>query len=390
MQTFLAPHPVLSGRRQAKGLPAAGALVASLLASAGVISPAHAADAATAKQAPLLVGLRSHAVTAAVIPAPALPAPRPQAEAPARKAAAISAEAPAPIPAPNAPIPPVRPAEYCVQQAAALEAPEFVASADGVPLPPERPAELSAPQQTAQVTPQVAPQVFVDAPLPPARPEGLGVNGRVAARAPEAPAPRMATRETTVVPGTAAPQEPSFFDRLFGRAETPQPEQQYSRRQGRRALAYAAQEPATGSSFFGGASSVLQNASPNISEDRYTAVYDISAQTVFLPDGTRLEAHSGLRESRDDPRSVHLRMRGSTPPNVYELTPREQLFHGVQALRLNPVAGHTYGRNGLLAHTYMLGPNGDSNGCVSFRDYHAFLRAYQNGQIRRLAVVAHR
>ena len=27
----------------------------------------------------------------------------------------------------------------------------------------------------------------------------------------------------------------------------------------------------------------------------------------------------------------------------------------------------------------MLGANGQSNGCVSFRDYAAFLRAYQNG-----------
>jgi Tlde1 domain len=36
----------------------------------------------------------------------------------------------------------------------------------------------------------------------------------------------------------------------------------------------------------------------------------------------------------------------------------------------------------------MLGPNGDSNGCVSFKDYDAFLRAYQSGQIKRLAVVS--
>jgi len=35
----------------------------------------------------------------------------------------------------------------------------------------------------------------------------------------------------------------------------------------------------------------------------------------------------------------------------------------------------------------MLGPNGDSNGCVSFRDYNAFLQAYLNHHIKRLAVV---
>ncbi len=36
----------------------------------------------------------------------------------------------------------------------------------------------------------------------------------------------------------------------------------------------------------------------------------------------------------------------------------------------------------------MLGPNGDSNGCVSFRDYYAFLNAYRSMGIRKLAVVA--
>ena len=83
-------------------------------------------------------------------------------------------------------------------------------------------------------------------------------------------------------------------------------------------------------------------------------------------------------------------MPGATPPHVYELAPREALFHGVPALRLKPVGGEDaiFGRSGLLAHTYMLGPNGDSNGCVSFKDYDAFLNAYSNGGIKRLAVVA--
>ena len=123
--------------------------------------------------------------------------------------------------------------------------------------------------------------------------------------------------------------------------------------------------------------------------DRYTAVYDISAHVVYLPNGTRLEAHSGLGERLDDPRFANERGRGVTPPHLYDLTPREASFHGVQALRLNPVGdGDLFGRAGLLAHSYMLGPNGDSNGCVSFRDYDAFLQAYQSGQVKRLAVVA--
>jgi hypothetical protein len=123
--------------------------------------------------------------------------------------------------------------------------------------------------------------------------------------------------------------------------------------------------------------------------DHWTAVYDISAHAVFLPDGTRLEAHSGLGGLLDDPRYVNEADRGATPPHLYELTLRESLFHGVQALRLNPVGdGDMFGRNGLLAHPYMLGPRGDSNGCVSFKDYDAFLKAFQDGQVKHLAVVA--
>jgi type VI secretion system (T6SS) effector TldE1-like protein len=119
-----------------------------------------------------------------------------------------------------------------------------------------------------------------------------------------------------------------------------------------------------------------------------TAVYDISARTVYLPNGDRLEAHSGLGDKLDDPRYVHVRMRGPTPPNVYDLTLRARPFHGVRAIRLNPVdEGKMFGRAGMLAHTYMLGPHGQSNGCVSFRDYPKFLQAFLRGEIDRLVVV---
>ena len=46
-----------------------------------------------------------------------------------------------------------------------------------------------------------------------------------------------------------------------------------------------------------------------------------------------------------------------------------------------------FGRAGMLAHTYMLGPNGASNGCISFKDYARFLRAFQRGEIERIVVV---
>ena len=122
--------------------------------------------------------------------------------------------------------------------------------------------------------------------------------------------------------------------------------------------------------------------------DSRTAVYDISARTVYLPNGEKLEAHSGLGDKLDDPQYVRVRMRGPTPPNVYDLTLREKLFHGVRAIRLNPVDDNKmFGRDGILAHSYMLGSNGQSNGCVSFKNYQKFLQAFLSGEVERLVVV---
>ena len=119
-----------------------------------------------------------------------------------------------------------------------------------------------------------------------------------------------------------------------------------------------------------------------------TAIYDISSQVVYLPNGRKLEAHSGFDSYMDDPRYVHVKSKGSTPPNTYRLVLRENLFHGVRAIRLIPVGGgNMFGREGILAHHYLLGPNGQSNGCVSFANYPEFLNAYLNGEIDRLVVV---
>ena len=92
----------------------------------------------------------------------------------------------------------------------------------------------------------------------------------------------------------------------------------------------------------------------------------------------------------DDPRFVHLRMRGATPPHVYDLKMRESLFHGVEAIRLLPIGGEEaiFGRDGILAHSYLLGGQGQSNGCVSFKDYESFLDAFKDGKINRLAVIS--
>ena len=242
-----------------------------------------------------------------------------------------------------------------------------VLAAPDVPLPPERDVV----------------QVAAAAPLPPARPTEF------AALAP-APVARNAPRLLERAAPAAAPvDDRNVLQKLFGlgpTAASPGSQLAYASPEAGsvRARSAPAADSALGSSIFS------PRLAPPGGYDRSTAVYDISARTVYLPDGTRLEAHSGLGGYLDDPRHVDLRMRGATPPHVYELQPREELFHGVAALRLVPVGGDgaVYGRSGLLAHTYMLGPNGDSNGCVSFRDYDTFLKAFHDGKVTRLAVVA--
>jgi Protein of unknown function (DUF2778) len=207
-------------------------------------------------------------------------------------------------------------------------------------------------------------QLTQTVPLPAPRPSTLRM---VAAREVE--------KAKQAIMSVATNEKPSIFERLFGKPNSGP------------ALAFASAD--IGDIALPGLSKAANPMGSGM-YDRSTAVYDISARTVYLPDGRKLEAHSGLGAKLDDPRYVHVRMQGATPPHLYDLEPREALFHGVPALRLKPVGGEQaiFGRSGLLAHTYMLGPNGDSNGCVSFRDYYAFLNAYRSGTIKRLAVVA--
>jgi hypothetical protein len=264
----------------------------------------------------------------------------------------------------------------------AAAAPQSVAAA----LQPATP-----PQQVAALAPAPAPvketRVAEAEPMPASR--------HAETKPARASIHEMAQRAKAAVMSVASAEKPpekekplTIFERLFGRS---QPSSSPSGgTQVASLLAYASADVNSTSSL-GPATQNIASLGTGALYDRQTAVYDISAHTVYLPDGTRLEAHSGLGSSLDDPRSASIRMRGVTPPHLYDLTPREALFHGVAALRLNPVGGEStiYGRAGLLAHTFMLGPNGDSNGCVSFRDYNAFLNAYRNKGVRRLAVVAH-
>ncbi|MCG6857049.1 MAG: DUF2778 domain-containing protein [Salaquimonas sp.] len=118
------------------------------------------------------------------------------------------------------------------------------------------------------------------------------------------------------------------------------------------------------------------------------AVYDIKHAVVYMPNGRRLEAHSGLGKMKDNPRYAHVRMKGPTPPNIYKLRMRETLFHGVEAVRMLPTDDDAMrGRDGILAHTYMLRGTNGSNGCLSFKHYDKFLTAFKRGEVEKIVVV---
>jgi hypothetical protein len=235
-------------------------------------------------------------------------------------------------------------------------------------------ASLSAPLEAPkpkQIAPQPASKVASLAPAPATDPaeakpaKGAGVTVK-----------DMAQRAKAAVMSIASGGKSNMVEKLWGKEPSHGS-----------LLSYASADASVTGSLPRQQNPMLGGSAPY---DRSTAVYDIAARKVYLPDGTVLEAHSGLGAKLDDVRFAHVRMQGVTPPHIYELTPREALFHGVPALRLTPIGGEDkiFGRSGLLAHTYMLGPNGDSNGCVSFKDYYAFLDAYRNRGIKRLAVLA--
>ncbi len=270
----------------------------------------------------------------------------------------------------------------------AAASPQGVAS---TPLP-EEPTKIA-------VLPKAEPAKLAEAPRPKFDPRPEPARSIEAARPKDAPkvqlaavspssqpedAPKgigkirdMAERAKNAILSIASSDRQSMTEKLWGKGSSSH----------NPVLAYASADASVTGSIGREQNPMLGGSPPY---DRDTAVYDITAHTVYLPDGTKLEAHSGLGPSMDDPHSARIRMHGVTPPHIYTLKPRESLFHGVPALRLTPIGGEeaVFGREGLLAHSFMLGPNGASNGCVSFRDYSAFLSAYHNQGIRKLAVVA--
>ncbi|NDW05569.1 DUF2778 domain-containing protein [Jiella sp. 40Bstr34] len=240
-------------------------------------------------------------------------------------------------------------------------------------------------------------------PLPAARPEtAAGQEVRVASLEPtDGPGPLgTVTEEMTALAVPLPERRPAYQPPVVATPQRqPEPVQQPAQRAApQRAPAVASTRPTSpgdrdGSGiggffeklFKGGGSAKLPPAHLGV------AVYDISAQTVYLPGDGKLEAHSGLGHMQDNPRYVAQKMRGPTPPNVYNLRMREALFHGVEAIRLLPADGRKkYNRDGLLAHSYMYVGGGDrsqSNGCVVFKNYDRFLAAFKRGHVKKMIVV---
>jgi hypothetical protein len=237
---------------------------------------------------------------------------------------------------------------------------EIPARTSAATLPSSPPASLrpAPPKRIAERT--------VEIPLPPSRPS----------TAPQTPPKLEIARTPMPAPAPQAPSVPMQVPAAPAPAPAPAPA--------------TASASASITDFLKRVTPRFAYNNPDVhpTPDSHTAVYDIVAHTVYMPDGERLEAHSGLGDRMDDPRFISDRGKGATPPNVYDLTLRGERFHGVQAIRLNPVAeSKMYGRDGILAHTYMLGASGQSFGCVSFRDYQKFLQAYLRGEVTRLVVV---
>jgi hypothetical protein len=244
-------------------------------------------------------------------------------------------------------------------------------------------ATSSASLQPSQSSTRFDDRFFGDASVPTAAIRPDAINSAAAptrAAAPRVaaavPLPRRAPRSGVAQATPKRPSEGGF--QLASASETSVP------------LAYASNDP-KGSGISG---STLKELTPkdfdpsgDVDTTR-TAIYDITSRTVYLPNGRRLEAHSGLGGQMDDPRYINAKNTGPTPPNVYDLKMREARFHGVRAIRLVPTdESKMFGRDGILAHSYLLGANGESNGCVSFKDYAAFLDAFDRGEVNRLVVV---
>lgn len=260
---------------------------------------------------------------------------------------------------------------------------------DSIPLPTFRPrAEIDQPAEAPEVEAPMAKAPKVQASKPakaqsqPSKANKVRTADAPKVDTPRAPALSPRSSSPAAMPSMQANQGSPGMQSNPGKQSSPGKPAKRSKAQTAEMLAYAKPDiPAGGGGVF-------RNLFTKPSLGSGVAVYDISAKTVYMPDGSRLEAHSGRGSMADQPRYANRKNFGPTPPHTYDLRLRESRFHGVEALRLIPVDGkNKYGRDGFLAHTYLLrGGRAESSGCVAFKDYARFLAAFKKGKIKRLVV----
>ncbi|WP_123148099.1 tlde1 domain-containing protein [Mesorhizobium delmotii] len=250
---------------------------------------------------------------------------------------------------------------------------------DSVPLPTFRPhAEIDQSDEAPEVeAPKVkAPKVQASKAAK-AQSQPSKANKEQTADAPQVETPRA----PALSPRSSSPAAIPSMQSSQGMQGSPGMQGSQGKPKAADMLAYAKPDSPAGGGVF-------RNLFTKPSMGSGVAVYDISAKTVYMPDGSRLEAHSGLGSMADQPRYANRKNAGPTPPHTYDLRLRESRFHGVEALRLTPIDGkNKFGRDGFLAHTYLLrGGRAESSGCVAFKDYARFLAAFKKGKIKRLVV----
>ena len=155
------------------------------------------------------------------------------------------------------------------------------------PSPVTAPEPVSVPQPPSP--PHAGPELTKSAPLPSSRLPVRAQEKHGAVRSADRRAAPQAIA-AAVNPAPADPDNRNFFQKLFDMPQQPSGP----------VLAYA--QPEDGSI----SSRPAYNASVAVPpSDGNTAIYDIAAHTVYMPNGERLEAHSGLGNRLDDPSHVN-------------------------------------------------------------------------------------
>lgn len=106
--------------------------------------------------------------------------------------------------------------------------------------------------------------------------------------------PKLDTAKPAAIAEAPSPRKPATLAAAAPRrAAKPSPTRRGGEQQ---ALAYAAPDDGAGS-----VGQAFKNLFSSPGAGNGVAVYDISAQTVTMPDGSVLEAHSGIGHMADDP-----------------------------------------------------------------------------------------